>query len=255
MCLILFSYDPDSRHPLVVLANRDEFHARETSQAGFWDDAPDVLAGRDLEKGGTWMGVTKAGRFAAVTNYRSPRDMTSGGLSRGELTADFLKGDADTMSYLEAVAARGDAYTGFNLIVFDGETMGYLSNRSGEAPSRVSPGVHGLSNALLDTEWPKVTGAKADLTALISAGSPSPDWMTILSATSEARDEDLPDTGIGLDKERMLSARCIVSDTYGTRSSSFVRIDQDGGVAFVERTLIPADRHPATVSFEWKADR
>lgn len=253
MCLILFAFEPSSEYPLVVLANRDEFHRRPTAQAGFWKETPGVLAGRDLEKGGTWLGVTTSGRFAAVTNYRSPRDMQPGGRSRGALPQLFLEGGMDAMSYLETVHEDAQAYAGFNLLVYDGTAMGYLSNRSGSGPQEVSPGIHGLSNALLDTDWPKVTEGREVLAELLGEGPPDPSWMHVMADTRTAADDQLPDTGIGLEKERLLSSRCIQSPDYGTRCSTFARFHKGGRIRFVERTLVPADLDPDTVSFSLNA--
>lgn len=249
MCLILFKYEPEGVFPLTVLANRDEFYQRRTSQADFWDRKPNILAGRDLEKGGTWMGVTTEGRFAAVTNYRSLADMNAGGRSRGELPVAFLEGSMDAMSYLNAVMDRCHDYTGFNLLVFDGITLGYASNRSGKKAVVVPPGIHGLSNALLNTDWPKVSKGRAALRGAAADGDPKPSWMNILSGTEPAPDEDLPDTGIGLEKERLLSSPCIISDDYGTRCSTFVTIRRDGHILFREKTLIPEGLDPDTVEF------
>lgn len=249
MCLILFHYDPDGHHPLTIMANRDEFHVRKTRQAGFWDDAPHILAGRDLEKGGTWMGVSREGRFAAVTNYRSLADMHAGGASRGDLTRRFLEGQEAAWSYAESVFQEGDRYTGFNLLVYDGEDLVYVSNRNDQSPARVKPGFHGLSNALLNTPWPKVTTGRQALERSIHLGSPVDDWRSIMMDRQTADDASLPDTGIGIEKERQLSSRCIVSPGYGTRCSSFVRFGADGTIQFVEQTLVPQDLDPDTVRF------
>jgi len=254
MCLILFSFEPDSPEPLIVLANRDEFHARPTAQAFPWDNERDMVAGQDLKSGGTWLGVSSKGRFAAVTNYRQLSDMQPGELSRGELPVSFLMSDTPAMEYLELVASAEDAYSGFNLLVYDGNELGYWSNRSGQAPSNVSPGIHGLSNALLDTSWPKVETGKQAVQELLEAGRDADmDWMRVLSDRTQASDDALPNTGVGLEKERMLSPRCIVSPDYGTRCSSWVRIHASGRVEFEERTWIPADLPNPHVRFEANA--
>jgi uncharacterized protein with NRDE domain len=249
MCLILFRYDPDGEHPLTVMANRDEFHGRKTRQVGFWDDAPHILAGRDLEKGGTWMGVTRRGRFAALTNYRSLADMHLGWESRGELTRQFLEEEVPAGEYAERVLRSGDRYTGFNLLVYDGQDLIYVSNRSGQPPVRVGPGFHGLSNALLDTPWPKVTRGVQAFQASVRDGNAAVDWIGIMSDTEAADDDQLPDTGIGLEKERRLSSRFIDSPGYGTRCTSFVQMDRNGAISFVERTLVPEGLDPDTVRF------
>lgn len=247
MCLILFSFDPAAEYPLVVLANRDEWHERPTLPAGPWEEYPYVVAGRDLQKGGTWMGVTTDGRFAAVTNYRSPEDMQAGERTRGELTVAFLAGKDDVPSYLDRVLSRSAAYAGFNLLVFDGTHMGYLSNRADDGIQSVSAGIHGISNAFLDSDWPKVSGGKKDLRALLETGTPDASWLSIMSDTRRPPDSLLPDTGLGLERERALSPRCIRLPTYGTRCSSFVSIRQDGRIEFEERTLTPEGHNGNTV--------
>lgn len=249
MCLILFHYAPDGPIPLTVMANRDEFHYRGTLQAGFWEDNDSILAGRDLEKGGTWMGVSRESRFAAVTNYRSPADMISGGASRGELPRAFLEGTMSARTYMDDVLQRGSDYTGFNLLVFDGQQLIYGSNRAEGGAVDVTPGLHGLSNALLDTPWPKVTSGVAALGESLRSGSPERDWLQVLSDQKMASDAELPDTGIGIDKERELSSRCIDIEGYGTRCSSFVRIHGDGRIDFAEKTRIPSGLDPDTVRF------
>ncbi|HZG41816.1 MAG TPA: NRDE family protein, partial [Longimicrobium sp.] len=203
MCLIVLAVDRHPRHRLVAAANRDEFYARPTAPAAWWSDAPDVLAGRDLREGGTWMGVTRDGRFAAITNYREmtpPRTAPS----RGALVADFLRGAMEAGEYAEDVAARGAAYNGFNLLAGDGEGVFYVSNRA-EGVRRLEPGVYGLSNALLDTPWPKVLRARAAMrSALSSTGADG--WESglweMLGDRVIAADDHLPDTGVGADRER-----------------------------------------------------
>src|SRR5258706_6908216 len=155
MCLILFAWQAHPDYPLVVAANRDEWRDRPTAPAAWWDDAPDILAGRDLEAGGTWLGVTRAGRFAAITNFRDPSDRKSTAPSRGQLVADFLRGDDAPRDYLAALAAKAARYNGFNLLLADDKSMCYFGSREGEIID-VAPGIHGLSNHLLDEPWPKV---------------------------------------------------------------------------------------------------
>jgi uncharacterized protein with NRDE domain len=240
MCLIVLALHSHPRHRLVAAANRDELYARPTSPAAWWSDAPDVLAGRDLREGGTWMGVTRAGRFAAITNYREltpPRTAPS----RGALVADFLRGSMDAAGYAADVAARGAAYNGFNLLVGDGDGMFYVSNRA-EGVRRLEPGVYGLSNSLLDTPWPKVLRARAAMrSALSSAGADG--WESglweMLGDRVIAADDHLPDTGVGADRERLLSAPFIASDVYGTRASTVLTIGREGEVTFVERSATP----------------
>lgn len=237
MCLILFAHKVHPDYPLILVGNRDEFHDRPTAPAGFWGDAPELLAGRDLVGGGTWLGVTRRGRLAAVANYRHPSELHRQGLSRGMLTVDFLRGDLPPRPFLEAVARQGEHYKGFNLLVGDGIELSFYSNREG-ATRQLSPGLYGLSNALLDTPWPKVVQGKTALAELLAAGPPVPEGLlAILADTTRPPDELLPDTGVGRERERLLSSRFIVSPGYGTRASTVVLIDRRGELTFVERTF------------------
>lgn len=223
MCLINLAYKVDQTYDLVVAANRDEFYQRETAKAHFWEDAPHILAGRDLEKMGTWMGVTKEGRFAALTNYRGPDEETGGTRSRGELVSDFLKGTDSPQEFLEAVHERKHSYPGFNLIVSDGDSLYYYSNRQGEI-RELQPGIYGLSNHLLDTPWPKVIKGKKGLSDCLESQTDNVDacLFQTLQHAEPANDEELPDTGIPLEWERSLSSLFIDTPNYGTRASTLV---------------------------------
>jgi uncharacterized protein with NRDE domain len=240
MCLIVLAHDAHPRHRLIVAANRDEFYDRPTAPAAWWSDAPGILAGRDLREGGTWMGVTRTGRFAAITNYREmtpPRAAPS----RGALVADFLRGGLPARAYSDDVAARGAAYNGFNLLVGDPGGLFYVSNRA-EGVKRLEPGVYGLSNALLDTPWPKVLRATAAMRSTIAAAE-ADGWESglweMLGDRVIAADGDLPDTGVGAERERLLSPPFIASGVYGTRASTVLTIGHDGQVTFVERSTAP----------------
>jgi uncharacterized protein with NRDE domain len=175
MCLILFAHGAGEDFPLVLAANRDEFYERPTAPAAFWTEAPHVLAGRDLQAGGSWLGVTRTGRWAALTNYRDPPTSRPGRPSRGMLVSDFLTGSATPEQYLAAVAADAERYDGFNLLVGDPSGVHYFGNRmaDGGEPSRLEPGVYGLSNHLLDTPWPKVARGRTRLKALLADGAPT----------------------------------------------------------------------------------
>jgi len=262
MCLILFSFDPHSERPLTILANRDEFYGRNANQAGFWSDKPEILAGRDLVAGGTWLGINTSGRFAAVTNFREPSRFIPDARSRGELPTDFLSSSESILEYLSRVQEHSTEYNGFNLLVYDSQEMGYYSNRSGERPRTLETGVYGLSNGLLDTPWPKVTKGKQALSSAITAGVTEEQLLDILADDHVAADADLPDTGVGIEKERMLSALCIVSPEYGTRCSTLVRFSSDGGISLTEKTIVPPDLAHQTISFQvsvrdashWNAD-
>lgn len=240
MCLILFAYEVHPSYRLVVAANRDEFYDRPTAAAGFWRDAPEVLAGRDLTHGGTWLGVTRDSRFAAVTNYRDPRAVRPDAPSRGHLVGDFLKGSDSPAEYLARVAGGGPRFNGFNLLAGDAGSLHYYSNRGG-APRRLAPGVYGLSNHLLDTSWPKVEAGKRALAALVSAGGELEveSIFRVLSDREPADDSRLPDTGVGLEAERTLSPLFITGPRYGTRCSTVLLAGRDRRVVFVERAFAP----------------
>jgi len=242
MCLIAFAWKAHPRYRLVVAANRDELHARPTAPAAFWEDAPHLFAGRDLQDGGTWMGVTTDGRFAALTNYRDPREFKPGAPSRGRLVTNFLRERTRPWAYAEGLGAVQYLYNGFNLLAGDGDSLWYVGNRSG-APHEVAPGVHGLSNALLDTPWPKTVGLQATLDAALQATSePGALVATLLAALAEraiAPDAQLPDTGVGLERERQLSPHMIVDPRYGTRSSTVLLVDVAGNIEIAERSYTP----------------
>jgi uncharacterized protein with NRDE domain len=234
VCLLLFALGTRPELPLVVAANRDELYARATAPADFWPERPEVLAGRDLEAGGTWLGVTRGGRFAALTNYRDPSAQRAGAPSRGALVADFLAGDEDAESFLARIASVGARYNGFNLVAGDARELFWLSNRT-ERVERVPAGVHGLSNHLLDTPWPKVERGRERLETLLASGEPVPDDLFELLLDAErAPDDALPETGVGLEWERALSPPFIASPTYGTRSSTVV-LFREGEVELLER--------------------
>lgn len=229
MCLIVFAWQMRPELPLAVAANRDEFHRRSTAASCFWQEHPDLLAGRDLEAGGTWMGVTRQGRFAAITNYWDPALSAPGGRSRGELPAAFLTGSARPAEFLQALASRAGDYAGFNLLVGDGSDLWYLSNSAHEGqPRSLAPGIYGLSNARLDYPWPKLTLAKAQLAPLLDLPSLSHDRLRqTVSDRRLAAAEALPPLGLGTAMDHKLSAQFIVSEDYGTRSTTSFWLQQE----------------------------
>jgi len=238
MCLILFAWQPDQERELVVVANRDEHYERPTAAAAFWAETPDVLAGRDLEAGGTWLGMTREGRFSAITNFRDGRGSRSGAPSRGHLVSEFLSSDRDPLIYLQTLSARAEAYNGFNLLVGDRKTLCYFSNK-GHEPRTLSPGIYGLSNHLLDTDWPKVERGKAALRQYLLASGEAgrKRLVAALGARDTAADRDLPDTGLGLTVERALSPLFIVTPDYGTRCTTFIERRRNGFSTFYERSF------------------
>lgn len=235
MCLIAFAWRVHPSYPLVLAANRDEFHHRPAVPAAFWDDAPQLLAGRDQQQGGTWCGVTRSGRFAAVTNYRDPSLPELGKRSRGHLVRDYLLSPRDVATCAAEIESQKQAYSDFNLLLGDREAMYYLGSRH-EGPKKLDAGVHGLSNGRLDMAWPKVRHACAGLETLLRDEVVRPDKLfDVLASRHIATDDELPNTGVGLQLERFLSAPFIVSETYGTRASTVILVGSDDGVRFVER--------------------
>ena len=236
MCLIVFAIDSHPRYPFVLAANRDELYARPTQPLHAWPNAPHVLAGRDLEAGGTWLGVTRNRRFAAITNVREGVQRTATQRSRGELTRDFLLGTQSAAQYAQRTYEDGAYYAGFNLLLGDATSIYYCSNR-GDAPRALDRGVYGVSNDSLDTPWPKVVGSKAELRALITNEPSSAALLRILADTRQPPDAELPDTDVGLDLERKFSTRFIASDLYGTRASTTLLISSEGGVEICEQNF------------------
>lgn len=236
MCLIVFAWQIVPAVPLVVAANRDEFYARPAEPAHWWPDFPDIYAGRDLEEGGTWMGVRKddekAGknRFAAVTNVRAPQFMQRKGPTRGKLVSDFLESDLPPQEYITQIKKDAHKLNGFNLLVGDCETMIWFSN-CGYGKSingkPLAPGIYGLSNALLNDPWPKVVRTRAQFASLLGQQAPVEAYFEMLSDTTPAPDILLPETGISKEREKTLSSVCIVSPDYGTRVSTLAQLYND----------------------------
>lgn len=235
MCLIVFSYKQHPKYNLIFAANRDENYERPTRKAQFWDDYPEILAGKDLKAGGTWMGITKEGDFAAITNFRDPAIQKSNPPSRGHLVLDFLKNDSDPVSYLQEVDQKAERYMGFNLLAGTVEQLGYYSNQATNI-KLLDSGLYGLSNHLLDTPWPKIKWAKNGLTQIMQDDEISEEAIFgLLADDHEAPNEELPDTGIPKDIEKKVSPIFIKSDGYGTRCSTVLLIDTEGEVTFTER--------------------
>jgi uncharacterized protein with NRDE domain len=234
MCLILLSYCNHPSYGLILAANRDEFYDRPTAPLGFWDKAPHILGGKDLKSGGTWLGITKTGRICAITNFRDPAAQITDAPSRGLLVANYLKGYESPQTYLMKVREERIRYNGFNLIAGDESGIFCFSNRADNIMS-LSPGIHGLSNHLLDTPWPKVAKGKKSLEKILSADEIDCESIfELLSDSNMPDDRDLPDTGVGLEWERILSPLFIKSEIYGTRSSSIVLIGKEK-ITFMER--------------------
>ena len=233
MCLVVLAFGVDPEYPLIVAGNRDEFHARPTRDAGWWADQPDVLGGRDLQAGGTWLGLHRSGRFATVTNYRDADKPSAKLRSRGELITGFLDGGMPPAEYLQTL--DGDRYAGFNLLVADTQGLAYLSNRGGGL-QELQSGIYGLSNATLDTPWEKVERSKARLRELIAANAANEtELMRLLDDRKKGPASEVKSDRLPFATAHAITAPFIVMPDYGTRCSTVVRASRDGGWTFVER--------------------
>jgi uncharacterized protein with NRDE domain len=239
MCLIVFANNIHKDYKLIFAANRDEFYYRQTKEAHFWNDHPELLAGKDLQAGGTWMGINKSGKFAAITNYRDMKSIKDNAPTRGNLTLDYLVSDITPEEYFSKIINNLKKYNGFNLIIGDIDNLFYFSNIKPEL-IKIEPGIHGLSNAFLDTKWPKVEKSKMRLAEAINSNQVNEKrLMKILDDKIFVKDENLPDTGAGKELERVLSSVFIKTEKYGTRCSTVLLVDQQNNVTFVERIYIP----------------
>lgn len=254
MCLIVFAWHAHAAFPLVVATNRDEFFDRPSAAAQWWDDGSQRLAGRDLQAGGTWMGISRDGRFAALTNYRDLSEKKPDAPSRGALVADFLVDTTEPADYLAALASDAPRYNGFNLLAAQigakdtRDAVQVMSNRDQSGPRIVVPGIHALSNALLDTPWPKVERARAGLQALLAEPHRTADELTarlldVLADRTTAHDSELPNTGLSIARERALSSIFIRMPGYGTRASTVLIVDRRGHAVFTERRCEPDRPH------------
>lgn len=236
MCLIALAYKVHPAFPLLLVANRDEFHARAAAPLAWWMDSPQILAGRDLQEGGTWLGASRGGRLAAVTNVRAPQAMQRNARSRGQLITAFLDSSADAAAFAASLEPSAASYGGFNLLLFDGTQLHYASNHPQFVSRAVEPGIHALSNAQLDTPWPKAVAVREAMQEWVARDLA--DEATMLASmqnSAQAPDLELPATGVNLEMERLLSAAFIRTPSYGTRCTSLVKISRDGAVDFLER--------------------
>jgi uncharacterized protein with NRDE domain len=251
MCLILVVWRRHPQYPCLIAANRDEFHSRAAEPAHWWHDRPQILAGRDLVAGGTWLGITSAGRFAALTNYRSSQHRRTDVPSRGSLVTDALESRGTAPEDLDGLQRVSPGYNGFNLIFSDGQSLAVHESvpRAGRV---LAPGIYGLSNHVLDTPWPKVERAKARLHALLDRSIDPLSVLELLRDDRPALDEDLPGTGMSLEWERLLSSAFIRGSDYGTRCSTVIRIDQAGKVHFDEWTWDASGSESGRASFQFQ---
>lgn len=243
MCLVVFAWQPDSCQPLLVLANRDEVHERPTAALAQWVDQPGIYAGRDLDAGGTWLGIAEQARFATLTNIRDA-SLPLGRVSRGALVSDYLAGKMSPKSYLYKVTADVQQYSGFNLLVGDQQSMWYLSSTQ-PRPIRLSAGVYALCNASLDTPWPKLVRVRSAFAQHLDASDQA--LFALMQDEQRADDDQLPDTGVGLTMERLLSSIFIRGESYGTRVTSLLRRRADGSSTLTERSYAPQGEYTGQV--------
>lgn len=241
MCLILFAYKTHPEYKLVVAANRDEFYSRPTEPATFWKDNPAILAGKDLTAGGTWMGINRQGKISMLTNYRDLKNIKQNAPSRGHLVSDFLENEEHAHDYLQQLSEKGDLYNGFNLICGTMDELYYYGNyKSGVHP--ITSGYHGLSNALLNTQWPKVDKGLNKLRSILKTEKVEPEQLfEALYDDIKAPEHLLPDTGVGLERESMLSPMFIKSADYGSRCSTVLLVSNDNDIHYLERTYNTTD--------------
>lgn len=253
MCLVLFAIASHPRYPLLLAANRDEYYARPARPLQPWPDAPQLLAGQDLEAGGTWLGITRDGRFATVTNVREGIPRRTDQRSRGALTRDYLLGSLGAAAFAEFAYTEGEHYAGFNLLLGDRTGVYYCSNR-GQPPRRLSRGFYGLSNDALDTPWPKVVSGKAALQQ-VALHEPSTDALiALLGDRHQPADALLPDTGVGLSLERIYASRFIASPSYGTRASTALLIDRDGHALLKEQNFGADGGIGPSIEYDWQIE-
>ncbi len=246
MCLIAIATRIHPLYPLIIAANRDEFYHRPTAPLAFWQDHPDILAGRDLEQNGTWLGITKTGRFAAITNFREPALADLHAPSRGLLVSNFLVSNQDPEDYLQAIKNSGKKYNGFNLVVGDIHELWWYSNKKNEIV-KIEPGIHVISNHLMDTPWPKTVKTMSGMQNICHRSAPvdPEDIFQVLTDKNRPPDDTLPDTGVGLEWERILSSVFVFSDIYGTRSSAVILAEPSGQMTFIERTYKSQEDSPS----------
>jgi len=240
MCLILFAHNFHPDYSLILAANRDEYYQRPTLPLAFWEDEPNILAGRDLEAKGTWLGISLNGRLGALTNFRDTAPPDRNAPSRGSLVTNFLAGTAKPKQYLQQIRATGHRFNGFNLLVGDRENLYYYSNRGSDIHP-FTPGIYGISTCLLGTQWPKISKGTTEISKLLSAHEEilPEDLLKLLQDRSCPPDDQLPRTGFNRERERMFAPLFIQSEGYGTRASSVILITYTGKVTFIERTFEP----------------
>lgn len=243
MCLIVFSYKQYNDYPFVLAANRDESYKRPTEKAHVWQTSPKILAGKDEKAGGTWLGISENGRFAALTNHRQMDDIKEDTTSRGIIVKDFLLSDGNPREYLAELQRSGDKFNGFNLIAGTLDNLFYMSNKK-EGIFKIQPGNHALSNAFLNTPWPKTEDSSKRFEKILNNGELNEEKLfNLLLKDKRYPIEKLPYTGLPKDVEKAVSSIFIETDDYGTRSSTIVIVDRNMKVHFAERTYVPGTKH------------
>jgi uncharacterized protein with NRDE domain len=251
MCLIFVALNYHPAYKLVVASNRDEFYNRRTAAAGYWDDFPNVIGGRDLEAGGTWMGMTISGKINMLTNFRDPANIKSGAPSRGHLVADYLEQEVNAEDYTKLVRSKASQYNGFNMILGTIDDLWYLSNYK-EGITKLNNGLYGLSNHLLDTPWPKVVKGKERLVPLLGKSDITADDLMSFLYDDKVATENLPSTGISPELERALSSMFIKTPNYGSRCSTVVLVDRQNNVQYTERVYDLSTFEYTTSQFEFR---
>ncbi len=254
MCLIVFALNQHKDYKLIFAANRDEFYNRPSSPAKFWDHYPNLLAGKDLKEGGTWMGITKQGTFAAITNYRDLSSLKLNAPSRGYIVKNFLVNDYSMESFSEYLINTGSSYNGFNLLYGNVDKLFYFSNYN-NVDKKIERGIHGLSNHLLDTPWFKVVKSKNEFEQVIKKNNfTTEDIFKVLSDSTLSPDDQLPDTGLDYEREKIISSIFIKTEEYGTRCSTVVTVDKNNFVNFIEKTFDKASKDFSEVTFSFQIE-
>jgi len=243
MCLLVLAWQVHPRYRLIVAANRDEFHERPTAAMAEWSPPDEIIAGRDLRAGGTWLAVDRARRFGVVTNFRDLQRPAAGAPSRGHLIPAYLRNPASAGEYLEPLESAARAYSGFNLLLMDQDSLWYASNRAEHFATALAPGIYGLSNELLDTPWPKLQRVRRRFDSLVKGADAlsKSDLLAMLGDSTQAGvNEQLPKTGLSPEWEQMLSSPFIRNERYGTRCSTLVLLEHSGALSLTERRFDPS---------------
>ncbi len=251
MCILFIAIKQHKDYPLIILANRDEFQQRPTTSARFWEEYSELLAGRDLQDGGTWLGLTKKGRISALTNYRDIPLYKEGRKSRGLLVRDYLTSNTTSAAYLDLLVETKDTYNPYNILIGNPNELYVYNNVSNEI-SKLQEGFHGLSNAYLNSPWPKISrGIDGLKNYILNSKLSKDDLFSIMKDETKAPDSMLPNTGVGLEKERFLSSIFIQDQIYGTRSTAIILYHRQNAVSFYERTYNPSGETNCEVEFSF----